>query len=132
MRIARMTALHMSDRPNHEQESSALSRRSRLPRTPGSAADKSSDHHKANGDRIAVDGHPRESRELWQDNIISQGQLPGIFYSLDFGAKNSDLLDSVVRLEPDQKIFDRVEVNRNGVREDFYYGPSADSMGAQQ
>lgn len=61
-----------------------------------------------------------EFRELRPGDIVSKGQLLGVFYSVDVGSKKNDLLDGLVQLELDQRILDRVEKNRNAVPEVFY------------
>jgi cobalt-zinc-cadmium efflux system membrane fusion protein len=61
-----------------------------------------------------------EFRELRQGDSVQKGGLLGVFYSVDVGSKKNDLLDALVQLELDQKIFDRVEKNRNAVPEVFY------------
>jgi len=61
-----------------------------------------------------------EFRELRQGDAVQKGSLLGIFYSVDVGSKKNDLLDALVQLELDQKIFDRVEKNRYSVPEVFY------------
>jgi len=64
-------------------------------------------------------GHT-EFRELRQGDRVSKGDLLGIFYSVDVGSKKNDLLDALVQLELDQKIFDKVEEHREAVPEVFY------------
>jgi cobalt-zinc-cadmium efflux system membrane fusion protein len=61
-----------------------------------------------------------EFRELRQGDSVQRGGLLGVFYSVDVGSKKNDLLDALVQLELDQKIFDRVEKNRNAVPEVFF------------
>jgi cobalt-zinc-cadmium efflux system membrane fusion protein len=70
-------------------------------------------------DFSAKTGHT-EFRELRQGDTVQRGGLLGVFYSFDVGSKKNDLLDALVQLELDQKIFDRVEKNRNSVPEVFY------------
>jgi cobalt-zinc-cadmium efflux system membrane fusion protein len=60
------------------------------------------------------------SREVRQGDNLQKGGLLGVFYSVDVGSKKNDLLDALVQLELDQKIFDRVEKNRYSVPEVFY------------
>jgi cobalt-zinc-cadmium efflux system membrane fusion protein len=66
------------------------------------------------------EGGHSEFRELRQGDTIQKGDLLGVFYSVDVGSKKNDLLDALVQLELDQRIFDRVEKNRNAVPEVFY------------
>ena len=61
-----------------------------------------------------------EFRDLRQGDLIRKGDLLGVFYSVDVGSKKNDLLDALVQLELDQKIFDRVEKHRQDVPEVFY------------
>ena len=61
-----------------------------------------------------------EFRELRPGDNLSKGQLLGVFYSLDVGSKKNDLLDALVQLALDQKIFDRVEAHREAVPEVFF------------
>jgi cobalt-zinc-cadmium efflux system membrane fusion protein len=61
-----------------------------------------------------------EFRDIRQGDTVQKGGLLGVFYSVDVGTKKNDLLDALVQLELDQKIFDRVEKNRNAVPEVFY------------
>ncbi len=56
-----------------------------------------------------------EDRDLRPGDVVSKGDLLGIFYSVDVGSKKNDLLQSLVQLELDQKILDEVEANRFSV-----------------
>jgi cobalt-zinc-cadmium efflux system membrane fusion protein len=70
-------------------------------------------------DRSAKTGMT-EYRELRQGDRVSKGDPLGVFYSVDVGSKKHDLLDSLVQLELDQQILDRVEANRQAVPEVYY------------
>lgn len=65
-------------------------------------------------------GRFTEFRELRPGDNLIKGQLLGVFYSLDVGSKKNDLLDALVQLALDQKIFDRVELHREAVPEVFF------------
>ncbi len=69
---------------------------------------------------FSFDAGQTEFRDLRQGDTVQKGGLLGVFYSVDVGSKKNDLLDALVQLELDQKIFDRVEKNRNAVPEVFY------------
>ena len=58
-------------------------------------------------------------RELRQGDVVSKGDLLGIFYSLDVGSKKNDLLDALVQLELDQHILDNAQDHRQAVPEVF-------------
>ncbi len=62
-------------------------------------------------------GGQTEFRELRQGDVVSKGDLLGIFYSLDVGTKKNDLLDALVQLELDQHILDNAEKHREAVSE---------------
>jgi len=66
-----------------------------------------------------IHGHT-EFRTLRPGDLVSKGDLLGVFYSLDVGSKKNDLLQALVQLELDQKIMDRVEAHRADVPEVFY------------
>ncbi len=51
---------------------------------------------------------------------VSKGDVLGVFYSVDVGSKKNDLLQSLVQLELDQAILDRVEKNRTAIPEVMY------------
>ena len=56
-----------------------------------------------------------EYRELRPGDIVSKGDLLGIFYSVDVGSKKNDLLDALVQLELDQKILDEAQKHNEAV-----------------
>jgi len=68
------------------------------------------------GDSPQNSGIPAR-RELKPGDAVKKGDLLGIFYSADVGAKKDDLLDALIQLELDQQILDRVEKNRAAVPE---------------
>jgi cobalt-zinc-cadmium efflux system membrane fusion protein len=47
-----------------------------------------------------------EYRELRPGDRVQKGDLLGVFFSVDVGSKKNDLLDALVQLELDQKIYD--------------------------
>lgn len=61
-------------------------------------------------------------RELRQGDIVSKGDLLGVFYSLDVGSKKNDLLDALVQLELDQHILDNAEKHNEAVPPVFLLG----------
>jgi cobalt-zinc-cadmium efflux system membrane fusion protein len=61
-----------------------------------------------------------EVRDLRPGDVVAKGDLLGVFYSVDVGSRKNDLLESLVQLELDQKILDRVEENRYSVPEVYY------------
>ena len=63
-----------------------------------------------------------EFRELRQGDVVSKGDLLGIFYSLDVGSKKNDLLDALVQLELDQHILDNAEKHAEAVPPVFLLG----------
>ncbi len=60
-----------------------------------------------------------EFRELRQGDIVSKGDLLGVFYSVDVGSKKNDLLDALVQLELDQKILDEAQKHTEAVPQVF-------------
>jgi cobalt-zinc-cadmium efflux system membrane fusion protein len=54
-------------------------------------------------------------RELRQGDQVSEGDLLGVFYSVDVGSKKNDLLQALVQLELDQDILDKYEENQYAV-----------------
>jgi cobalt-zinc-cadmium efflux system membrane fusion protein len=48
-----------------------------------------------------------EFRDLRHGDRVSKGDVLGVFFSVDVGSKKNDLLDALVQLELDQKIYDR-------------------------
>ncbi len=54
-------------------------------------------------------------RELRQGDAVAEGDLLGVFYSVDVGSKKNDLLQALVQLELDQKILDKFEDNQFAV-----------------
>jgi cobalt-zinc-cadmium efflux system membrane fusion protein len=60
-----------------------------------------------------------ELRELRPGDRVRKGDVLGIFYSVDVGAKKNDLLDALIQLELDQKILDEAEKHREAVPEVF-------------
>jgi membrane fusion protein, heavy metal efflux system len=63
-----------------------------------------------------------EFRELRQGDSVAKGDLLGIFYSVDVGSKKNDLLDALVQLELDQKIFDEAQKHAEAVPQVFLLG----------
>jgi membrane fusion protein, heavy metal efflux system len=63
-----------------------------------------------------------EFRELRQGDVVSKGDLLGVFYSLDVGSKKNDLLDALVQLELDQHILDNAEKHNEAVPAVFLLG----------
>jgi cobalt-zinc-cadmium efflux system membrane fusion protein len=61
-----------------------------------------------------------EFRELREGDTVKEGDLLGIFYSIDVGTKKNDLIDALVQIELDQKIMDRIEENRFAIPEVYY------------
>ncbi len=70
-------------------------------------------------DRDAKTGHT-EYRDLRPGDIVSKGDLLGVFYSVDVGSKKNDLLQALIQLELDQRILDKVEANRFSVPEVYH------------
>ena len=60
-----------------------------------------------------------EYRELRPGDIVSKGDLLGVFYSVDVGSKKNDLLDALVQLELDQKILDEAKKHTEAVPQVF-------------
>ena len=56
-----------------------------------------------------------EYRELRPGDIVSKGDLLGVFYSVDVGSRKNDLLDALVQLELDQKILDEAQKHNEAV-----------------
>jgi cobalt-zinc-cadmium efflux system membrane fusion protein len=48
-----------------------------------------------------------EYRELRPGDRVKKGDLLGVFFSVDVGSKKNDLLDALVQLELDQKIYEK-------------------------
>jgi cobalt-zinc-cadmium efflux system membrane fusion protein len=61
-------------------------------------------------------GHT-EPRELRPGDPVAKGDVLGVFYSVDVGSKKNDLLNALVQLMLDQKVFDKVEENRMAIPE---------------
>ena len=59
-------------------------------------------------------GHT-ELRELRAGDNVSKGDRLGTFYSVDVGSRKNDLLDALVQLELDQKIYDEAEKHNEAV-----------------
>jgi membrane fusion protein, heavy metal efflux system len=58
-------------------------------------------------------------RELRQGDTVFKGDHLATFYSLDVGSKKNDLLDALVQLEFDQKVFDEAEKHVQAVANVF-------------
>jgi cobalt-zinc-cadmium efflux system membrane fusion protein len=58
-------------------------------------------------------------RELRDGDRVKKGDILGVFYSVDVGSKKNDLLDALVQLELDQKIYDAAERHGEAVPEVF-------------
>jgi membrane fusion protein, heavy metal efflux system len=71
-------------------------------------------HH----DFVAQSGRT-EVRDLRPGDVVSKGQLLGVFYSADVGSKKNDLLESLVQLELDQQILDEAQKHREAVPKVF-------------
>ena len=56
-----------------------------------------------------------EYRDLRPGDIVSKGDLLGVFYSVDVGSRKNDLLDALVQLELDQKILDEAQKHNQAV-----------------
>jgi cobalt-zinc-cadmium efflux system membrane fusion protein len=56
-----------------------------------------------------------EYRDLRPGDIVSKGDLLGVFYSVDVGSRKNDLLDALVQLELDQKILDEAQKHAEAV-----------------
>src|SRR5262249_48823390 len=60
-----------------------------------------------------------ELRELRPGDRVEEGDVLGIFYSVDVAAKKNDLLDALVQLELDQGILDNAKKHREAVPQVF-------------
>ncbi|HKI16380.1 MAG TPA: efflux RND transporter periplasmic adaptor subunit [Isosphaeraceae bacterium] len=60
-----------------------------------------------------------EYRDLRPGDIVSKGELLGVFYSVDVGSRKNDLLDALVQLELDQKILDEAQKHREAIPQVF-------------
>jgi cobalt-zinc-cadmium efflux system membrane fusion protein len=58
-----------------------------------------------------------EYREMRPGDHVRKGDILGVFYSVDVGAKKNDLLNALVQLELDQQILDNAEKHREAVSE---------------
>jgi len=70
-------------------------------------------------DRDPKTGHT-EFRDLRPGDIVSKGDLLGIFYSVEVGSKKNDLLQCLVQLELDQKIMDKLDANIFSIPQVYY------------
>jgi cobalt-zinc-cadmium efflux system membrane fusion protein len=61
-------------------------------------------------------GRP-QYRELRPGDSVAKGDVLAVLYSADLASKKNDLLDALVQLMLDQKVFDRVEQNRTAIPE---------------
>jgi cobalt-zinc-cadmium efflux system membrane fusion protein len=62
-----------------------------------------------------------EFRELRPGDRVKKGDLLGVFFSVDVGSRKNDLLDALVQLELDQKIYDRAEKSSAALPEVFLF-----------
>jgi cobalt-zinc-cadmium efflux system membrane fusion protein len=60
-----------------------------------------------------------EFRELRPGDRVKRGDVLGVFFSVDVGSKKNDLLDALVQLELDQKIYDNARKASHAVPEVF-------------
>jgi cobalt-zinc-cadmium efflux system membrane fusion protein len=69
------------------------------------------------------DAHPKtgqtEYRELRPGDSVAEGEVLGVFYSVDVGSKKNDLLDALVQLQLDQRILDEAQKHVDAVPEVF-------------
>jgi cobalt-zinc-cadmium efflux system membrane fusion protein len=60
-----------------------------------------------------------EFRELRPGDRVYKGDLLGVFFSVDVGSKKNDLLDALVQLELDQKVYDNAKAAEAALPEVF-------------
>jgi cobalt-zinc-cadmium efflux system membrane fusion protein len=60
-----------------------------------------------------------EFRELRPGDRVKKGDLLGVFFSADVGSKKNDLLDALVQLELDQKVYDNARLAEAAVPQVF-------------
>jgi membrane fusion protein, heavy metal efflux system len=58
-----------------------------------------------------------EFRELRPGDHVQKGDVLGVFFSVDVGSKKNDLLDALVQLELDQKVYDGMTEKTHAVPE---------------
>ncbi len=58
-----------------------------------------------------------EFRELRPGDRVKKGDLLGVFFSVDVGSKKNDLLDALVQLQLDQKIYDNALLSGGAIPE---------------
>jgi cobalt-zinc-cadmium efflux system membrane fusion protein len=66
---------------------------------------------------LPANGSPPVPRELAPGDRVKKGDVLAVFYSTDVASKKNDLLHSLVQLELDQKILDRIQNNRDAIPE---------------
>jgi cobalt-zinc-cadmium efflux system membrane fusion protein len=60
-----------------------------------------------------------EYRDLRTGDLVSKGDLLGVFYSVDVGSRKNDLLDALVQLTLDQQILDEAKIHKESVPKVF-------------
>ncbi len=73
------------------------------------------------GEVLDVQGGKSVFRELRPGDRVKQGDILGVFFSVDVGSRKNDLLDALVQLILDQKILDGIEKALHSVPEVQYW-----------